>query len=139
LLAEFDPKLSGYQAAALVSIHADSCSYVNDQASGFKVATAFGSPHPERAARLTACLRSRYGQMTGLSLHSTSVTLDMTEYHAFDEINENTPAVIIETGFLNLDRQFLTQNPEQAAEGIAAGIECYLKNESITPTTPQPE
>lgn len=135
LLKEFDTRLTGYKASALVSIHADSCDYINDQATGFKVASAMASPHPERAARLTACLRSRYGQATGMSLHSTSVTTDMTSYHAFGEIDENTTAAIIETGFLNLDRQFLTQHSDQAALGIATGILCFMNNESITSAT----
>ena len=93
---------------------------------------------PERSARLTACLRARYAQYSGLALHSTSVTPDMTSYHAFGEISEETPAAIIETGFLNLDRQFLTQFPEQAAQGVAAGIICYLNNETISPPTATP-
>jgi N-acetylmuramoyl-L-alanine amidase len=136
LLAEHDPKLLGYQASALLSIHNDSCNYINDQATGFKVASAMFNPHPERAARLTACLRARYGQITGLPLHSTSVTTDMTSYHAFEEIDPNTPAAIIETGFLNLDRQFLTQKTDTVAQGVVAGLLCYVKNESITPPTP---
>jgi len=135
LLQEFDPKLTDYEAAVLISIHADSCDYVNDLATGFKVAQAMASKRPERSARLTACLRNRYSEATGLDLHSTSVTEDMTSYHAFGEIDENTPAVIIETGFLNLDRQLLTQNPEIAAHGIASGIRCFINNESIS-TTP---
>jgi N-acetylmuramoyl-L-alanine amidase len=136
LLKEFDPKLNGYKALALVSIHADSCDYINDLATGFKVAAALASPNPERATRLTACLRSRYAQATGLPLHSTSVTADMTDYHAFGEISELTPAAIIETGFLNLDRQFLTQNPDIAAQGITNGILCFLNNESISSANP---
>lgn len=133
LLGEFDVNLSGYQAAALVSIHNDSCDYINNQASGFKVVSAMATKHPERAARLTACLRNRYASQTGMALHSTSVTPDMTSYHAFAEIEENTPAAIIETGFMNLDRQFLTQRPDLAALGIANGILCFIRNESITP------
>lgn len=136
LLKEFDPKLTGYKALALVSIHADSCDYVNDQATGFKVAAALASPDPERATRLTACLRARYAQATDLPLHSTSVTADMTDYHAFSEINELTPAAIIETGFLNLDRQFLTQNPDRAAQGIVNGIMCFLNNEDVSSSSP---
>jgi N-acetylmuramoyl-L-alanine amidase len=132
VLHEFDPMLQGYQASALVSIHADSCDFINNQATGFKVAAAMANPHPERAARLTACLRSRYGQITGLPLHSTSVTSDMTSYHAFGEIDENTTSAIIETGFLNLDRQFLTQHADLAAKGIAEGILCYIHNEDIS-------
>lgn len=143
LLHEFDPRLTDYQAAALVSIHNDSCDFINNEAYGFKVASAMATRHPERAARLTACLRSRYGAATGLPLHSTSVTLDMTSYHAFGEIDENTPASIIETGFLNLDRQILTEEPEKVARGVADGILCYLRNEPIVgptlvPPTPAP-
>jgi N-acetylmuramoyl-L-alanine amidase len=135
LLHEFDPRLTGYQAAALISIHNDSCDFINNEATGFKVASAMATRHPERAARLTSCLRARYGAATSLPLHSTSVTSDMTSYHAFGEINEITPASIIETGFLNLDRQILTEQPERVAQGVAEGILCYLRNEPITGPT----
>ncbi|HLF88721.1 MAG TPA: N-acetylmuramoyl-L-alanine amidase [Anaerolineales bacterium] len=140
LLEEFDARLQGYRALALVSIHADSCDYINDQATGFKVAAALSNSVPEKAGRLTACIRDRYSTWTGLSYHSGSITADMTSYHAFDEIDLNTPAAIIEVGFLNLDRQILTQYPDSVAEGIAQGILCYIRNEdasrSVTPETP---
>jgi N-acetylmuramoyl-L-alanine amidase len=61
----------------------------------------------------------------------------MTSYHAFDEIHNETAAAIIETGFLNLDRQILTQHPDMVARGIADGVLCYIYNESIT-TQPTP-
>jgi N-acetylmuramoyl-L-alanine amidase len=133
LLKEFDPKLSGYQALTLVSIHADSCEYVNDLATGFKISSALSSTHPEKAARLTACLRNRYETATGLQFHANSVTPDMTYYHAFDEIHPDTVAAIIEVGFLNLDRQILTQQPDLIAQGISDGILCYINNEDISP------
>ncbi|GAB4578307.1 MAG: hypothetical protein Fur0022_10420 [Anaerolineales bacterium] len=139
LLEEFDDRLQGYRALALVSIHADSCNYINDQATGYKVAAALASPSPEKAGRLTACIRDRYFKATGMSYHSGSITADMTSYHAFDEIDPETPAAIIEIGFLNLDRQILTQYPESIADGIAQGILCYIRNEdasNITPETP---
>lgn len=136
LLAEFDPRLEGYQATALVSIHADSCDYINELATGFKVAETMINKRPDKSARLTSCLADRYARITGLGVHSASITLDMTSYHAFGEIHADTPAAIIETGFLNLDRQFLTEKPQLAAQGIAAGITCYLNNESITHSTP---
>ena len=135
LLKEFDTRLLNYRAAALVSIHNDSCNFVNNEATGFKVSSAMGDRHPENSARLTACLRGRYAQITGRPLHSTSLTPDMTSYHAFNEIDENTPAAIIETGFLNLDREFLTQSPEIASKGIVAGILCFLNNEEIIQPT----
>lgn len=142
LLKEFDPRLSNYQADALVSIHADSCNYINDQATGFKVASALANPRPERAARLTACLRNRYAQATGLQLHN-SVTVDMSSYHAFDEINPETTAAIIEVGFLNLDRQILTEHTDIVAKGVSDGIACFIKNEDVSPqnsgATPSPQ
>ena len=134
LLAEFDPRLSGYNAQALVSIHADSCEYINDQASGYKVSAAISTKYPEQAARLTTCLRTRYADETGMQIHSGSVTGDMTNYHAFNEINKDTPAAIIETGFMNLDREILTQHPDVIANGIASGILCFIRNEDISAT-----
>jgi N-acetylmuramoyl-L-alanine amidase len=134
LLREFDSRLNGYRALAIVSIHNDSCEYVNDEATGFKVAAALNTHDLNRANRLTACLVDRYARTTGMAFHAGSITGDMREYHAFREIDSNTIAAIIETGFLNLDREMLTQHTEQVAEGVAQGILCFAKNESIEPT-----
>jgi N-acetylmuramoyl-L-alanine amidase len=132
LLEEFDPRLSGYRALALVSIHADSCTPINDQATGYKVAAALDTAIPDRAQRLVACIVDRYGRATGLAFRPGSITRDMTEYHSFYEINSQTPAAIIETGFLYLDRNFLTGHPDQAARGIVEGILCFVNNEPVT-------
>ena len=134
LLQEFDPRLDGYTAVALVSIHNDSCAYIDGNATGFKLAAAMDTRDHNRAARLTGCLRDRYARATGLGFHSGSITSDMREYHAFTEINNTTIAAIIETGFMNLDRDILTQHPEIVAEGIVQGIECFINNESIAPS-----
>jgi N-acetylmuramoyl-L-alanine amidase len=136
LLQEFDPQLNGYRGSVLVSIHADSCAYVNEQATGYKVAAALSEQNLPTSQRLTACLTDRYGQITGLPYHS-SVTPDMSYYHAFNEIDMETTAAIIETGFLNLDQQFLTEKSDVAAEGIVAGIVCFLNQEVLHPT-PEP-
>jgi N-acetylmuramoyl-L-alanine amidase len=136
LLKEFDPKLSGYRALALVSIHSDSCDFINDAATGFKVAAALSNPHPEKADRLIACLRDRYARDTQLPLHVNSVTPDMTSYHAFEEIENETTAAIIEVGFLNLDREKLTQEQDQIAQGVVDGILCYVRNEDISQEGP---
>ncbi len=137
LLKEFDPRLIDYRASLLVSIHSDSCEYINDQATGFKVSAAQSTQYPEKAARLTACLRTRYGETTGLPFHPGSVTADMTSYHAFEEINANTTAAIIEIGFLNLDHEILTKQPDLIAHAVTQGILCYVRNEDVTsqPTT----
>jgi N-acetylmuramoyl-L-alanine amidase len=136
LLQEFDKRLSQYQALALISIHNDSCNFINNEATGFKVVSAASNLHPEKAARLTACLVSRYLAATGLKFHYGSITEDMTGYHAFKEINNITTAAIIETGFLNLDRQILTEEPARVAQGVSNGILCFIRNESVETTLP---
>jgi N-acetylmuramoyl-L-alanine amidase len=137
LLKEYDTRLSGYNGVALVSIHNDSCEYVNDQATGFKVAAAMDTRDVSRANRLTACLVDRYQRVTGMTYHAGSITGDMTQYHTFSEISPNTVAAIIETGFLYLDRDFLTTHTDQVAEGIVQGILCFVNNESVE-STPVP-
>lgn len=134
LLNEFDTRLNGYRAVALVSIHNDSCDYINDQATGFKVASSMDTRDINRAQRLTACLVDRYERITGLRFHAGSITADMREYHAFSEIDPNTITAIIETGFLNLDRQILTEQTNRVAEGVVQGILCFVTNESVQPT-----
>lgn len=130
LLEEMDPRLAGYKAALLVSIHNDSCAYVNDEATGYKVTRALGSTDENLASRLERCMIARYGSETGLNWHD-SITNDMTYYHAFDEIDPSTPSVIIETGFLNMDYDLLVNNTEIVANGVTNGITCFINNESI--------
>ena len=134
LLKEFDTRLNGYRAVVLVSIHNDSCNYVDEQATGFKVAAAMDTRDAKRASRLSECLRDRYQRTTGLPFHAGSITPHMREYHAFAEIDPITVAAIIETGFLNLDQEKLTRETDQVAEGVVKGILCFVKNENIEPT-----
>jgi N-acetylmuramoyl-L-alanine amidase len=134
LLNEFDTRLNGYRAVALVSIHNDSCDYINDEATGFKVAAAVNTHDFNRATRLTECLRDRYQSVTGLRFHAGSITNDMRGYHAFSEIDPNTIAAIIETGFLNLDQELLVKEPDKVAYGVAQGILCFTRNENVEPT-----
>jgi N-acetylmuramoyl-L-alanine amidase len=134
LLQEFDPRLDDYRAAALISIHADTCDEIDDQATGFKVAASTYSRDQNLANRLMLCLEDRYSNVTGLPLKSSSVTIDMTDYHAFSVINPTTTAAIIETGFLNLDREILVHHPDLVADGVLSGILCFVNNESIALT-----
>ncbi len=132
LLEEFDSRLTAYTALALVSIHNDSCNFINNDATGFKVAPSQSSPFPQKAERLASCLIDRYSAQTGMKFHANSITPDMTRYHAFEEINSSTPAVIIETGFLNLDRDILVNQTDKVAQGIRNGILCYIRNEPLS-------
>ena len=134
LLREYDTRLNGYRALAIVSIHNDSCDYINDEATGFKVAAALNTNDLNRANRLTACLVNRYERDTNLTFHAGSITPDMREYHAFREIDPSTVAAIIETGFLNLDREILTKRTDNVAAGVVDGILCFANNENIEPT-----
>jgi N-acetylmuramoyl-L-alanine amidase len=131
LLQEFDDRLWGYQAAVLVSIHLDSCLYINELATGYKVAAALAARNAADSQRLTQCLSARYGEITGLPYHAGSVTDDMTYYHAFNEIDPRTMAAIIEAGFMNLDYRLITEETERVAEGIVAGILCYINQEPL--------
>lgn len=131
LLEEFDSRLAGYQADALVSIHADSCEpfpNATPPATGFKVASLeSGSLVPEEEARLVACLTQCYAARTGMAFHENSITPHMTSYHTFFEIDGQTPGAIIETGFLLADRYMLTERADLVAQGIADGIVCFIE------------
>ncbi len=150
VLEEFDPRLNGYRALALVSIHADSCTLSPDL-SGFKLAVSSALVRSGearrllRATRLKQCLADWYQAETGLFFHKDTVTPDMTEYHAFEEIHPETPAVIIEVGFLRGDYDLLVHHPKIPARGIAQGVLCFARTQgwNVLPlpkptTTPAP-
>ena len=132
LFEEFDLRLSGFQATALVSIHTDSCEAfpnADPPASGFKVASVEDSLAPEAEKRLVACLAQCYAARTGMYFHANSITYDMTRYHNFYEVDGRTPAAIIEIGFMRNDRHVLTQQADIVAQGIADGIVCFIEGE----------
>jgi hypothetical protein len=123
-LDEFDERLNGYAASALISVHSDSCDYINELATGYKLA---GSPYTD-SSQLSICLEQAYGEATGLPYHPNSITPHMSDYHAFGELAPGTQAVIIEIGFLNLDRQLLTAGADVVILGLSNGIDCFLDN-----------
>jgi N-acetylmuramoyl-L-alanine amidase len=123
ILDEFDARLAGYSATALISIHADSCQYVNDLATGFKIS---GSSFTDSSG-LSICMETAYGAATGLPYHANTITADMANYHAFHEISPSTPAIIIEVGFMYLDRELLTTNTDPIVTGLINGITCFLE------------
>jgi N-acetylmuramoyl-L-alanine amidase len=125
LLDEFDPRLQGYSATGLVSIHADSCTFVNTLATGFKVA---GSSYSD-SSRLSICVEQAYREATQLPYHANTITPHMTDYHAFREIASGVPAIIIEVGFLFLDREIVTTNADIPVTGLTNGILCFLGQE----------
>jgi N-acetylmuramoyl-L-alanine amidase len=132
LFEEFDLRLSGFRATALVSIHSDSCEAfpnADPPASGFKVASVEDSLAPEAEKRLVACLAQCYAARTGMYFHANSITYDMTRYHNFYEVDGRTPAAIIEIGFMRNDRSMLTQKTDAVAQAIVDGLVCFIEGE----------
>ncbi len=125
LLEEYDDRLHGYQAGVFLSIHSDACDI--PEASGFKVAHVSFSAIPEIEDVLVECLYEEYARITGLPRHDYSITPDMHGYHAFVEIDPQTPGAIIEMGFLAADRYVLVNRPDLLAHGIVAGLVCFLE------------
>lgn len=125
LLEEFDERLAGYQAAAFVSLHADSCE--NYGYGGFKATyPALRLMIRDQDLRLDECIRSNYAAITGMEFRPDSITDNMRQYHAFQRIGQTTPANILELGFLSYDRDLLQNQPERLALGIVNGIMCFL-------------
>lgn len=134
LLDEFDTRLDNYQAAALISIHANTCQDFGERVSGYLVSGA--------AARVTArgrdeilveCIAQFYEVATGLQRHP-GVTVDMSDYHSFREIHPLTPAAIIELGFMLADRQIMVERPDLLANAITDGALCFLEPGAPTAT-----
>jgi N-acetylmuramoyl-L-alanine amidase len=135
LLDEFDPRLDGYQAAALVSIHVNDCGdYGGEYVSGFLVARAAARAGGGSDDILAECIARDYFEIIQIE-RRFSLTVDMTDYHSFREIHALTPAAIIELAFLQDDRAILTERQPEMAEGIVNGILCFLNGEDPLSTS----
>lgn len=130
VLPEYSPRLNGYRADLLLSIHNDSCTV---QLSGYKIAGTDRSSAPEATGDLVALLNDAYAEATGLELHLNTITEDMLEYHAWRQIDASTPAAIIECGFMGGDRALLTDQQERVVKGIVNGLIAYLTRDETTP------
>lgn len=145
LLDEWDPLLEGYQADALVSVHANSCSedYLDlegNPVSGYLVGKAEARPPGGPDALLVDCIAAHYTKETQLD-RRYDLPLDMADYHAFREISVTTPGAIIEIGFMLGDRELITARADLVAKGIIDGILCFLDdgNDPLLYVTPTPE
>ncbi len=127
LLDEFDPRLNNYQAVALVSIHANSCQDYGYTASGYLISAAAARPTTRSVDDLLVeCVAREYGNAAAIE-RLPGVTIDMTDYHAFREIHPQTPAAILELGFMLADRDLLTNQAERLAQGIVQGVLCFVE------------
>ena len=126
LLDEFDPRLTNYQAAALVSIHSNTCQDFGEPVSGYIIAASAGRISSRNDdERLVECIAGTYSEETQLD-RRMETTVDMTDYHTFREIHPLTPAAIIELGFMLGDREMLTDHQDVLAKGISDGVLCYF-------------
>lgn len=127
LLDEFDSRLTNYDAAALVSIHSNTCRNFGERVSGFIVSASSGRITARTDDnRLVDCIARHYAAATQLQ-RRLETTVDMTDYHTFREIGPQTPAAIIELGFMLGDRELLTEHPDMLARGVADGVRCFLE------------
>lgn len=131
LFPEFAAELKGFEGSAFVSIHSDSCQ--TPGLSGFKVAHVENSAAPVKEEQLVNCLWSEYEKATGLARHEDSITEAMRNYHNFRQISPATPGAIIELGFMLEDRNLLVYRYKAVAQGVAAGIVCYLEGPDALP------
>lgn len=136
VLDEFDLRLDNYQAAAFISLHADSCDTFDD---GFNH-SGFKSTYPleretvrDQDIRLNDCVRNNYAAATGLQFAPGGITPEMTEYHAFYSVYGHpgvaptTPGIILELGLLSYDRDLLQNHTDKSATGVVNGLLCFLE------------
>jgi hypothetical protein len=57
----------------------------------------------------------------------------MTEYHAFRKVGVNTPAAILEMGFLGGDGDLLRNRSDVPAQGVVNAIYCFLSGAEVLP------
>ncbi len=135
LLDEFDARLDNYRAAALLSIHANTCADFGERVSGYLVAKASSRPDGGIDAYFVECVAFHYEELIPLE-RSHNLTLDMTDNHAWRKIHPLTPGVIIEMGYMLADRQILTEEPELLAQALTQGILCLLGSPTSYPALP---
>lgn len=136
LLDEFDPRLQGLEALALVSIHSNTCVDFDTDVNGFIVGNTAAFPDTQGSAQLADCIRAHYAEATELPRRDGQ-TLHMTDYHRFDEVSAQTPAVVIELGFMLGDRDVLMNQQDTVAQGLIEGILCFIAPTIAPESTPE--
>ena len=135
LLDEFDTRLDNYRAAALLSIHANTCQDFGERVSGYLVAKAASRPDRGIDAYFVECIAFHYEELIPIK-RSYNLTPDMTDNHAWYKIHPLTPGVLIEMGYMLADRQILTEEPELLAQALSNGILCLLGSSASYPELP---
>ncbi len=134
MLDEVDPRLENYRAAALVSIHSNTCYDFGEYVSGFIVAISEARPRTGIDAFLRECIALNYGARVPLR-RSFTLTEDLTNYHVWQRIHPLTPGMVLEMGYMLADQAALTEDPDLLADAITAGILCFMENVGVVPGT----
>ena len=128
IFPEFDLGLLNYRAAALVAVYSGSCALSPPPPSGFKIGTSLTMQNPEEVNRLAVCLAEAYQERTRLAFSYEVINPDHFSYHVFRDVHPDTPAVRMEIGSLSTDRDTIVSQADNAANGIAAGILCFVES-----------
>lgn len=134
IFADFNQRLIDYQALTIIVIHSDSCEYTNDSASGFKLSPASRYTDEainQKTEQLIKCLEMEYKATTSLNYLKDVETMDMVFYNSFEQASKLTPIVIVDAGFLNLDRNLLSSRSDLVAEGLSNGLRCFFRLEKV--------
>ena len=123
VLEEYDPRLDGLQADVLLSLHADSC-MPGQRLQGRLLCR---SPTPMAGDRILECIDTYYaatyptrkGPAHGHRRHDGVPCLSQDR--------PETPAVILELGFMGGDRTLLTDRQQEVAGGVADSLLCFLE------------
>ncbi len=129
LFPEYDLEYLNYQGAALIAIYSGSCAENPPPASGFNIGGSYSAQNPEKVDQLATCISSEYQKATKLPFTFEVIDSENASYHIFRDIGVNTPAVRLELGSLKTDREILVNQADKTADGIVAGILCFLNNE----------
>jgi len=127
LFPEFDLGLLNYKARGLVAIYSGSCLQHPSASSGFKIGSSLTAANPDITNQLAVCLAEAYQKKTKLPFTYEVINPDHPAYHIFRDIDTVTPAILIEIGSLNADRQLITSRANLVAEAITDGLLCFLE------------
>jgi hypothetical protein len=126
LFPEYDLNLLNYEGAAFIALYSGSCAESPLPPSGFSIGGSYSAQNPELVDQLATCLAQEYQQSTQLPFTYEVINAEDASYHIFRDISVNIPAVRLVMGSLKTDRTLLVGEPDQVAEGIVAGIQCFL-------------
>lgn len=129
LFPEFDERLFGYEADALIAIYAGSCEVNPMPPSGFRVGSSLTVENLDAVDMLSSCLATSYQTQTGLPFVFEVIGAEHPSYHIFRDISPNTPAVRFEIGALSTDANLIFKESGSVISGIAEGLECYFSDE----------